>query len=638
MPLDGRQLVAAAEAVGMADQDGANLAIHRALCLEPAERLRRLAGDTPPLIACGQEAAALAAAWAASGAAGEPRFVEIRDAAGWSAEAQAATPKMAALLAAAQVEPPAVDHVHAGPPRHVVVLGCTAEAIDAAGRLPHGLDATVVLTPDAEVAPPSRNVARILFGPLRKAVGAFARFHLEFATLACAAPWSRDRLQPLDTAERGALAADLVLDLRGGPPPFPAPRLGWIRADPARPGSLEAALLELYGLAGEISVPRAVRQHRDRCVHATGGQTVCTRCLEVCPTGALSPAGAAVTLDPLICAGCGACAAVCPTGAVAYAAPPLAVSLRRGAVLLAAYRAAGGDRPILLLHGLGEPAAALTALAREGAGLPANVLPLAVDRVTQFGVEALISLLALGAVRVVLWDAGHDIASEAAGLRAAVAMVEAMVAAVGLGEGRLRMVTDATPDALLAAIADDPALADLSPADGLDPDAPPEARLHTALNHLLDAAGRGEGAVPVPEGAPCGGLEVADSCTLCLACTGACPTGALDGDPRAQVLTFQESACVQCGACQAICPEQAITLVPRVAGASAAIRRVLVQDEPAHCVRCGRLFGGRRSIEGVIARLRRAAPDLPAWDVHRLRACETCRIDPELRLERGAAR
>jgi len=626
MPLDGRQIVAAAEAIGMADYDGATLGIHRALCLQAPEELRRLAGDTAPLIACTQEAAALAAAWAASGDAGEPQFVDIRDSAGWSSEAGAATPKIAALLAAAQVEQPAADAVRAGPPHHVVILGRSAEAIDAAARLPDGVDATVVLTPDAEIPPPPRNIARMLFGWLRTAVGAFGRFHLDFGSLAKAAPWSREQVRSLE-ASLAVLTADLVLDLRGGPSPFPAPRLGWLRADPARPGEIAAALLELRDLAGEIAVPRAVAQRRDRCVHAAGGRTICTRCLDVCPTGALSPAGAAVALDPLICAGCGACAAVCPTGALAYAAPPLEVSLRRIAVLLGAYRVAGGRRPILLLHGGGETVDALTALARSGPGLPANVLPLLVDRPTQFGVEALVSMFALGAVRVVLWDAGPDIEAEAAGLRTAATMTQTMLSILGLGGDRVCIVTSVHPHGVQAAVRDDPALVELPPADGLDLEAPEGARLHAGLAHLLDAVCTIADPLALPQGAPCGNLEVAESCTLCLACTRACPTGALDGDARTQVLTFRENACVQCDACRAICPEQAITLVPRVSGSSAAVRKVLVQDEAALCVRCGRPFGGRRAIEGVIARLRRITPELPTRELDRLRACDACRVE-----------
>jgi ferredoxin len=131
--------------------------------------------------------------------------------------------------------------------------------------------------------------------------------------------------------------------------------------------------------------------------------------------------------------------------------------------------------------------------------------------------------------------------------------------------------------------------------------------------------------VALPSGAPCGGLDVSAACTLCLACTRACPTGALEGEPRSQVLTFQESACGPCGLCAAVCPEQAITLRPRLSP-DAALRRVLVQDEVAICARCGRPCGGRRTIERVIARLRQVSPGLPQRGLERLRSCDPCRI------------
>ena len=66
-----------------------------------------------------------------------------------------------------------------------------------------------------------------------------------------------------------------------------------------------------------------------------------------------------------------------------------------------------------------------------------------------------------------------------------------------------------------------------------------------------------------PQGAPFGAVVVdATACTLCQACTGVCPTGALIDNPETPMLRFTESACVQCGLCAATCPEDAITLEP----------------------------------------------------------------------------
>ena len=104
-----------------------------------------------------------------------------------------------------------------------------------------------------------------------------------------------------------------------------------------------------------------------------------------------------MAIDAQACAGCGQCAAVCPTGAAAYALPPADVLMRRLRALLEAYRAAGGERAILLIHDDAHGTPLIDALARFGEGLPANVLPLAVNEVTQVGLEAVAAVFAYGA-------------------------------------------------------------------------------------------------------------------------------------------------------------------------------------------------------------------------------------------------
>lgn len=236
-------------------------------------------------------------------------------------------------------------------------------------------------------------------------------------------------------------------------------------------------------------------------------------------------------------------------------------------------------------------------------------------------------MVALGARRVVIWSATPDAEAEAAGLQAALSMAGAMLAALGLGGGHFAFCTATDPQALRAALDDSPPGVAVPPLEDFDPDAPREMRLRASLDYLLARSGMAGGEIALLAGAPCGGLDVSAACTLCLACTRACPTGALDGDPRAQILTFQETAWVQCGLCARICPEQAVVLVPRLGTAETGLRRTLAQDEAALCKACGRPFGGRRTIEGVIARLRRLSPTLPERDLDRLRCCEACRID-----------
>jgi hypothetical protein len=98
-----------------------------------------------------------------------------------------------------------------------------------------------------------------------------------------------------------------------------------------------------------------------------------------------------VAIDPSICAGRGQCAAS-------------DVSMRRLRALLTAYREADGERAIVLLHEEAHGTPLIEALARFGDGLPANVLPLALNEITQVGLEAIAATFAYGvpALRLLL--------------------------------------------------------------------------------------------------------------------------------------------------------------------------------------------------------------------------------------------
>src|SRR5213079_2284997 len=186
---------------------------------------------------------------------------------------------------------------------------------------------------------------------------------------------------------------DLVLDLTGQAALFTASDLrdGYLRADPGDPAAVLTAVLKARDLVGSFDKPRYVAFTDDLCAHSRSNIVGCMRCLDLCPTGAIAPAGNHVAIDAYVCAGCGQCAAVCPTGAAAYALPPADVLMRKLRALLTAYRAAGGRQPVVLLHDDPHGAPLIDALARFGDGLPANVLPLAVNEVTQVGLEAIVA-------------------------------------------------------------------------------------------------------------------------------------------------------------------------------------------------------------------------------------------------------
>jgi len=72
-----------------------------------------------------------------------------------------------------------------------------------------------------------------------------------------------------------------------------------------------------------------------------------------------------------------------PTGAASYALPSADALMRKLRAMLMAYRKAGGEQAVVLVHDEPHGAPLIDALARFGDGLPAHVLPFAVNEITQ---------------------------------------------------------------------------------------------------------------------------------------------------------------------------------------------------------------------------------------------------------------
>lgn len=111
----------------------------------------------------------------------------------------------------------------------------------------------------------------------------------------------------------------------------------------------------------------------------------------------------------------------------------------------------------------------------------------------------------------------------------------------------------------------------------------------------------------------------------------ACPTGALSDNPDRAMLRFTESICVQCGLCEATCPEDAIALQPRLDfQAWNARQRVLKEEDPFHCIGCGKPFGTRSTIERVVATLEEKHWMFAGANARRIdvvKMCEDCRVE-----------
>ncbi len=623
MPLD-------AEAVRRGCR-GSQVTTARQLCRAELDRFRKAAASGEPItVGCTQEAPLFSELEDDTGNA-DILYVNIRETAGWSADAAQAGPKMAALLAAAAEPRPAVPFVSLTSEGVVLIYGRDEQAIEVASLLKDHLDVTVLLKPPADIAPPRVTDVPVVRGTLRSAKGHLGAFELIVDDYAQPAPSSRGALS-FGASKNGAVSrCDIVLDISGGAPLFTASDLrdGYLRADPGDPAAVLKAVLKARDLVGTFDKPRYITFTEDLCAHSRSRIVGCNRCLDLCPTGAIVPNGDHVAIDAHICAGCGQCAAVCPTGAASYALPPADALMRKLRTLLIAYREAGGAQPIVLIHDDPHGAPLIDALARFGDGLPANVLPLPVNEVTQVGLETIAAAFAYGAcqLRFLLRAKPRH---EVTGLNRTLALAEPILSGLGFGSGRAATIETDDPDTLgqtLRAIA----VADAAPRPAsFQPFGAKRDVMRLALRELQRAAPAPVDVVPLPVGAPFGAIEVnVEGCTLCLACVSACPTGALSDDPERPTLRFAEDACVQCGLCQATCPEKVITLKPQLDfRAATASARVLKQEEPFLCIRCSKPFGVKSSIERVTAKL-----DGKHWmfkgqpnrlDV--LKMCEDCRV------------
>jgi ferredoxin len=632
---------------------GTTVKAARHLCRSQLDLFRGQAARSGRLtVACTQEQPLFSEIAEDEGLPAALAFVNIRETAGWSQEAKEATPKIAALLALADHAPAPSRFVTLESEGVTLVLGRDEVAIEAGQALADTLDITVLLTGAQEVAPPRTTRFPVRRGRVRQAKGHLGKFELTIAGFAEPAASSRGVLAFGPQRDGLNSKADIVIDLTGGPALFTADDLreGYLRADPADPSAVARVVAKAATLVGTFDKPRFIDFKADLCAHSRSRITGCTRCLDLCPAGAISSAHDHVEIDPYICGGCGQCSAACPTGAASYDFPSAERLVGQVRTLLATYRASGGEAAALLIHDGDHGTALIDAAARFGAGLPANVLPLRVNEVTEVGLETLAAAFAYGAAHVRLLLRARP-RHDPRGLHETIGLAGPILAALGYGDGAVESIETDDPDLMLAALGGLPPAITASRPASFVPSGGKREILKLALRELHRVAPTPVDGVALPERAPFGRVKVDTAgCTLCLSCVSACPTSALSAGDDRPLLRFDEGLCVQCGLCRATCPEKVMTLEPRIdfaafTGGPAMIK----EEEPFCCTSCGKAFGVKSTIDKIIARLEGKHWMYAGANARRLDLigmCEDCRVtsvtndalDPYAGAARPAAR
>ncbi len=592
--------------------------VHDGLCTTQTDALTRAMAGGDALICCTQEAR-LFQEIADELDLPEAALVDLRDRAGWSDDPASKLPKMAALIAEATLPDPGQKTVDVISEGLCLIIGASDIALPAAEKLGGLLSVTALLTDDAD--PPVSRDHDTIRGQIRQAGGALGQFTLRIDQLQQVDPAGRGAHGWTAPRDGGATVCDVILDLSGASPLFPAPekREGYLRADPGSPAAVADAVLEASQMVGTFEKPLYVALEPLICAHARAEQQGCSNCLNICPTGAITPAGDHVSIDPMVCAGCGACAARCPSGAITYDAPPPDLMFRRIETLASAFRKAGGSAPRLLVHDATHGAEMLRLAARFGRGLPADVIPLEVSALAGFGHAEILAALASGFRQVLILPAPQT-------ERDALDLEMPLARAIG-GAAAVVLVDVNDPDLLCDALYEESD----APAACAQPVLAMGSRRQVA-RLAAKALNPDRDSLPLPEGAPYGAVLVdTDACTLCLSCVSLCPSGALNDNPDMPQLRFQEDACLQCGLCATICPEDAITYEPRLNLSDTALSQVtLNEEEPFACVECGSLFGVRSTVEKITEKLAgKHAMFANSNAARMIQMCDNCRVNAQ---------
>ncbi|MFC5511889.1 4Fe-4S dicluster domain-containing protein [Massilia jejuensis] len=520
-------------------------------------------------------------------------------------ERRNALAKTAAILAADAVVPfeqgVAVSYRSAG---RTLVVGSSLQALAWADHLSQGLPVTLLLLDNVDVGERSYPVFVARTVAVAGWLGAFE------------ARWQA----PGQAVEQGKF--DLVLDLCPSPLITTHQNPHGYYAPGMDESARRAAAAEMMEMIGDFEKPKYFAYKERLCAHSRNQLKGCTACIDICSAKAIVSDGDRVKVNPYLCAGCGACSTVCPSGAMNYAYPSASHTGSRIKAALRAYAEAGGQEPVLLLHG----AAGAPLLEAAAAEVPGRVIPLALHHTASTGIEVWLAALCYGAAGITVLMTQDEAPQYAAALETQMRVAQTVLDGLDYAGPHFQLLRVANAHELAVALAQAPR--GECPAQAATFNLAEDKRntLDYVLEHLFRHARVQPDAVPLPVGAPFGAIAVnKQTCSLCMACVGVCPTSAVMDTPNAPQLRFVEQNCVQCGLCANTCPENAITLVPRMAfGDTRKQTVVLNESQPFHCIRCSKPFGTLHMIENMLARLSQHSAF--AGNLERLKMCGDCRV------------
>ncbi len=503
---------------------------------------------------------------------------------------------------------------------HALIIGTPESVAPVVEQIGEDLKCSLLLRPDTN--PPQTTRAAVYHAEVKKVSGYLGHFEVLVE-------------QDGKETDLGALTRpehpffDVVMDLR---------ELPGIRNEVPPPGyyapgkeTLDDAIDEMRGLVGGFEKPKYFVYNPEICAHSRSGLTGCTRCIDTCPTQAISSMGDTLDVNAYLCQGAGSCSTACPTGAIVYAYPNAKDTLQQVKSMLMAYCNAGGVNPVLLLHD-SEKGAEL--VASISASTPENVLPVTLEEIGSAGMDVWLTALTYGASGVLLLCPKSVAASVQRELEHQVSIAKSLLQSMEYDGGCIQIIDKEFDHHIQNHGLNESKIEPASFA-GMDEK---RTTLRFTLDHLYAQSNKDISVASLPAGAPFGQITVdKETCTLCMACVSVCPAGALEAGKETPLLGFIEWNCVQCGLCEHACPENAIARETRfVFDNDLRMRsRTLNEEPPFYCIKCGKAFATQGVMEKMQSKLKDHWMFQKPDALERLKMCEDCRIEDMFRAEGG---
>jgi len=190
--------------------------IHTHLCRSQlAEFEAAITGEKPVLVACTQEAPLFQEVADEHGKSEQITFVNIRENAGWSDEAEAANAKIASLLKSANyvAAPARLKTIRSD--GMCLVYGSGQQALEMAKILSAKLSVTLLLSDEEDLILPQMSDIPIYRGTITKAEGSFGKFSVTVDNYAPLIPSSREQLSFVMARDGAQSNCSVILDLSG---------------------------------------------------------------------------------------------------------------------------------------------------------------------------------------------------------------------------------------------------------------------------------------------------------------------------------------------------------------------------------------------------------------------------------------